>query len=321
MPSAKRAAVGVAVAVVALMTWHATLGGRAADARAPPRIASSLPAFYQGPWPPADAAARIFNAGSCRRYRAAVPPERRLVAPAGLLHAGTHLAAAVPPQVCRLPGGGAFGGEVPWGKHNPLDFRGVYSRAAAPPRDPGDVLPLVVIKDPLTWIQGLCDVAYVGTLSYSRAEKPPTPRCPKRNATDSWVPGTRVVVDYHDTAAAERTYPSLVHLWKEWYGAYMTDPRPNLIVRYEDLLFDPVATWTAVCECAGGAALPVPPAAFQPAVVKGYGRADDAAGYLALYGSEAERLGYWGARDFAFFREVAGEMLATFGYNSFPPTP
>jgi hypothetical protein len=60
-----------------------------------------------------------------------------------------------------------------------------------------------------------------------------------------------VTIQYADFVKA---HDSLLHHWNEYYTAYtQTTTFPRVIVRFEDLIFHPVAVTTAVCECAGGA--------------------------------------------------------------------
>jgi len=67
------------------------------------------------------------------------------------------------------------------------------------------------------------------------------------NGSDNW---NNVTVKY---GVGPRMYPSLVHLWNEWYNAYKQHAEyPFIIIRMEDLVFHTKETITAVCECAGG---------------------------------------------------------------------
>lgn len=76
--------------------------------------------------------------------------------------------------------------------------------------------------------------------------------------TRQWNPAT---VKY---GAGIENYPSLVHLWIEWYHQYVrlvlddqiapdqTASYPVLIIRMEDLIFYTQETVTLICQCAGG---------------------------------------------------------------------
>jgi hypothetical protein len=51
--------------------------------------------------------------------------------------------------------------------------------------------------------------------------------------------------------AAEVEYESLVHMWNEWYKAYVDADYPRLLIRYEDTIFHAKQVFTAISECAG----------------------------------------------------------------------
>lgn len=48
-------------------------------------------------------------------------------------------------------------------------------------------------------------------------------------------------------------YPSIVHLWNDWYNSYVnTTDFPRLVVRMEDVVFRAEVVLPKVCECFGG---------------------------------------------------------------------
>ena len=46
--------------------------------------------------------------------------------------------------------------QVPWGKHNPVDWRGQHAAQGLEGVDVDGVLPVVVVKDPFTWMRSMC---------------------------------------------------------------------------------------------------------------------------------------------------------------------
>ena len=46
--------------------------------------------------------------------------------------------------------------QVPWGKHNPVDWRGLHAAQGLEGVDVDGVLPVVVVKDPFTWMRSMC---------------------------------------------------------------------------------------------------------------------------------------------------------------------
>merc|ERR1712187_1101531 len=49
-------------------------------------------------------------------------------------------------------------------------------------------------------------------------------------------------------------FQSLAHLWSDFIMEYMDAKFPLLVVRYEDLLYDPESLIGAICTCLGGQA-------------------------------------------------------------------
>jgi hypothetical protein len=129
--------------------------------------------------------------------------------------------------------------QVPWGKHNPFSWRGSHTADRLSHFNVSEILPVAVIKDPLTWMPSMCRKSYA-----VQFRKPPCCPSPMRPDRPTFK------VNYRSDAPG--TYHSLVELWSKWYREYVDSPLPRLVIRYEDLLFEPRATLGAVCKCAGG---------------------------------------------------------------------
>ena len=52
--------------------------------------------------------------------------------------------------------------QVPWGKHNPVDWRGQHAAQGLEGVDVDGVLPVVVVKDPFTWMRSMCRMDLCG---------------------------------------------------------------------------------------------------------------------------------------------------------------
>mmetsp|Transcript_15636 Transcript_15636/g.31761 ORF Transcript_15636/g.31761 Transcript_15636/m.31761 type:complete len:451 (-) Transcript_15636:1303-2655(-) len=221
---------------------------------------------------------RIVGLEQCEAFRAAVPPERRLMGPAGLFNSATNLlnkllklncvnrARKQKPEYSRfIPTGMAL--QVPWGKHNPITWRlhheaqlgGVVAGQQVPQTD---VLPIVMIKDPITWMSSLCRHPYSARFRHrhlcpnlvpdekDKGKRPgdKTINVIVRFATKHYgsdpLPGptNKTFVDY-DT---------ILDFWSIWYKQYLDADFPRLMIRFEDLLFHAEETITEVCECGGG---------------------------------------------------------------------
>lgn len=218
---------------------------------------------------------------------------------------------------------------MPWGKHNPLDFRGkhfaqMFERVAI-----DDVLPIVVVKDPrggrvperapskrdpvrcyscraesspppffrrLTWMKSMCRMQYAARFRHGQAQCCPHP-----------VARTRTDVAFRKEFP-ERNYSSLPALWAEWNDAYFRWDKPRLMVRYEDLLWQSKSTTKAICECVGGELSPD----FNPIALSAKGGAGH--GYHetgknaadAKYGNETLRYAHLVDADVDFVNEHAG---------------
>merc|ERR1712048_36239 len=97
-----------------------------------------------------------------------------------------------------------------------------------------DVLPVMVVKDPLQWFQSTCRHQY---FSFRRQGR----KCPGPLANTG---------GNHEG----EEFKSLPHLWSDFIMEYMDAKFPLLVVRYEDLLYDPVSLIGAICTCLGGKA-------------------------------------------------------------------
>jgi hypothetical protein len=84
-----------------------------------------------------------------------------------------------------------------------------------------NVLPVVLIRDPYSWMQSMCKHPY--SAKWEHADD----HCPNRIKKDgSAVP---VSINYPGKTAE---WDSLVHLWSDWYNQYLTADYPRLMVRY-----------------------------------------------------------------------------------------
>ena len=60
--------------------------------------------------------------------------------------------------------------QVPWGKHNPVDWRGQHAAQGLEGVDVDGVLPVVVVKDPFTWMRSMCRVDLCGNVFSSNSD-------------------------------------------------------------------------------------------------------------------------------------------------------
>ena len=263
--------------------------------------AGAVPKMY-GPGGP-----RIYGLESCPAFRAMTPPRSRQVAPAGLFNTGTNLLDSLLSKNCN-PATVTSKWQVPWGKHNPVQWRGQHFAPSSPrSQNVSYVLPVMIVKDPLTWFKSMCRNAYAARFVHP-------PGCPSpleaTHGPVAWQPDRKYF------------YDSLAHLWSIWNRAYADlDPRvPRLVVRYEDLLFDAEATVGQICACAGSSLKPNGFAQTAGAAKggTGHGATNDREHALQMYGSAEKRIAGYEESDVAFMRAHLDPALVDFFHYFLP---
>jgi len=208
----------------------------------------------------------IYGLDSCHRYRRKVPANRRTIAIAGMPNTGTNAMYKMLKN-CNV----SYRWQVPWKKHLPYHSSAEY--------DAKDLLPVVLIKDPLEWLASTCRKQYFKV----RTGK----SCPS--------PIINMSGTYFETATPETHKPfnNIVELWSNWHLEYLAAEVPLLMIRTEDLLFNPLDTLGAVCHCAGGTvASPDTFAVLEsaPKWGKGHGTPSNRSEVLDRYTSERAAL-------------------------------
>lgn len=150
--------------------------------------------------------------------------------------------------------------QVPWGKHNPLSYRGLrYAETDDATSNLDNFLPIVMVKDPYTWMQSLCRNQYSADWDFTLQH------CPNLipNEVDKYYGfvrdidhekrllqnGIPMTIKYNPNTTK---YNNMAEAWNAWYGEYFETKIPRLIVRFEDLLLDAKSIITEICECFGG---------------------------------------------------------------------
>lgn len=88
---------------------------------------------------------------SCERYRQQVKQRRRYAAPAGMFNTGTNALAFHLEHNLRA----MFKWQVPWGKHRMESVRLTHIAPSMEKAIKEDALPIVMIRDPLHWMQSM----------------------------------------------------------------------------------------------------------------------------------------------------------------------
>ncbi len=282
----------------------------------------------------------IVGLDRCQAYRESVIPEHRIMGPAGMFNSATNLLNKLLKLNCENKarmhkGHKANTGmmlQAPWGKHNPASYRLHHEAAVGGKavKDQRDFLPIVMIKDPVTWMASMCRHPYEARWRHMVAH------CPnlvpneydKRRKPGEGTMGIKVkfaTKHIGDEPLPDKTnktfihYDSLVELWNEWYGEWRDVDFPRLMVRFEDLLFHAEETISKICTCQGGTMMKH--FRYVEDSAKGQGGPHaGSAGFLAslvTYGNKTLRMDgiLTDARDLKYAREkLDKELMSTFGY-------
>ncbi len=147
------------------------------------------------------------------------------------------------------------------GKHTPAKFRHDHLAPKNENQTADDCLPIVMIRNPFTWMSSMCRIPYSAFWERSDPGTNGKDVCPhlayadgRRHATNTG--GTTrtspVGLEYKFSGHA-LSYDSLAHLWNDWYAGYWRDADfPFLMVRLEDLIFRQYEATRLICDCAGG---------------------------------------------------------------------
>ena len=273
-------------------------------------VSDALPPFY-------GEGVKMVGLDTCDAYRTQQKPHMRRWAPAGMFNTGTNTLLDLMHMNCQFPDRTGRHGfwQVPWGKHNPLSWRGGHwapqfqgERRFRP--DPLSILPVVVVKDPTTWMKSMCRNQYECRFRHRPSHR--SAACP------SPVKETQTTMRYQPTKPS--FYDSLPHFWRAWNGEYLNSTAPRLLIRFEDLLWNSEETIRKVCACVGGRPLRRFSQAHgvsKDARLGHVGPVNDRAKALRLYGSEAERFRHYTREDLEYVRDVAGAspLFRALGYD------
>jgi hypothetical protein len=199
------------------------------------------------------------NMSSCARFRATVPAATAYIGTAGLYNTGTNALTYYMRENLVMPANTVVGHhqgiltQVPWDKHwlykTATKNHTVAAAAAHYAQYPAKkVLPVVIVRDPLTWTQSTCrqpyDIHFAASADNKLGEQQQCPRSIQHSAVQ--IP----------KMTGNRTWPTALNLWNDWYNEYFENSKDDqfrLMIRFEDLLFRPKHVLDAVRRCAGAA--------------------------------------------------------------------
>ncbi|EED89341.1 predicted protein [Thalassiosira pseudonana CCMP1335] len=250
----------------------------------------------------------IHGLETCEPYRETVPPENRMTGPAGLFNTGTNLLFQLMKENCDIkeakhstshhePRENGIRYQPPWGKHNPPKthrFKNV-AQAWGGGIKQDDFLPIVLIKDPYSWMGSECRHKYFANWDHT-------------------------TVKY---AIGEGEYTSLLDVWNVWYNEYEELSFPMLQTRFEDLLFHGEEVLKIACECVGGVFTDdfvyIERNAKEDLPI--HTGANGLVESLVQYGDPSKRLTGFTDRDrYYASKNLDSQLMEKFGYNP-PPLP
>jgi len=184
-----------------------------------------------------------------------------------------------------------------------------------------NVMPVVLVRDPYTWMQSMCKHPYEARWQHKYSQL-----CPNLAHDKLLNDGQPDMVSVHLKYKPPAEFKSLAHFWGEYYKQYLEADYPRLIVRFEDIQFHAKELIETVCQCAG--AVPRNDDAVFRFVVDSakWGAAHKSEtnmiSAMIKYGSDKNRFTGMKESDFLVARKVfTPEIMELFGYEMPPPTP
>ncbi|CAM9298465.1 unnamed protein product [Chrysoparadoxa australica] len=273
---------------------------------------------------------------TCEAFRgfASYNPYYKFLGVSGMYNSGTNLLEKLLVLNCRSasPDENMFVKLIPWGKHIPVSWRKWFFAIPDPPTSYTPQwetywrpfpLPIVMIKDPLSWMASMCRARYDVWFG-PRDQEDPT-HCPRLVGPDGNAVPARVAYEIPWRRQNNIVvYDSLLEIWNTWYEEWLDIKFPRLMVRFEDLLFHQEEIVKEVCECSGG----VMAEEFQAVTsqAKWHGAPTDRKKALERYSDPAARQAGLRERDIEYVSQhVSQRLLEKFNYlvpePASPPSP
>jgi hypothetical protein len=194
----------------------------------------------------------VLGVDRCEEYRRKTPPSKAYVGVAGLFNTGTNLLEYHLRVNLRHPANKHHSRwQTPWGKHRMASAKWNNTVAVSVTDNKDYALPIVIVRDPLQFMQSMCRHPYAASWRHGEHH------CPNLVPSDSdHANYNNLQEKFGVTVKFEKNltehFDSLAELWSGWYNEYLKADYPILIVRFEDLVFRPVSVMEKVAECMGG---------------------------------------------------------------------
>jgi hypothetical protein len=167
---------------------------------------------------------RIVGKERCEMYRSKVKLQDRKIGVAGLFNTGTNL---LDLHLQRNVHGVENLWQVPWGKHRMASVKLNHTAKDMAKYHKENVLPVIIVRDPLAWLQSMCKSPYAAHWRHGAHH------CPNLVPSDQDLAHFKNVnnvfsVKVNFDAASHYAFDSLAHLWSEWHQQYMDADYPLL---------------------------------------------------------------------------------------------
>lgn len=205
----------------------------------------------------------VLGLETCEAFRKRVPPEQRFIAVAGMFNSGTTAFGLSLQANCRFPEHqkdltnglvkdvNGMLNQPPWAKHK--DARWIENSTIHPGIVKEYVLPVILIRDPYFWMHSMCKEGYGARWDHNSEKHCPNlvPNTYDRKRFKRLKDASSVSVWMGGSRRKGPSWPSLIHLWNDWYESYFNADFPRLIIRFEDTLYHGEQVLRQVCRCGG----------------------------------------------------------------------
>jgi hypothetical protein len=117
--------------------------------------------------------------------------------------------------------------QVPWGKHRMAEVKSTHTANGLEKYKKENVLPIVIVRDPLAWLQSMCNNPYAAHWRHAKHHCPNfIPNEDDRKNFHNLKDVFSVKVNFDQDS--KYSFDSLVHLWSEWHRQYMDADYPVL---------------------------------------------------------------------------------------------
>ena len=169
----------------------------------------------------------IVGKNRCDQFRKKVRLTDRKVGVAGLFNTGTNLLQL---HLFRNIHGVESLWQVPWGKHRMAAVKWNHTANRMDKYNKEHVLPIVIVRDPLAWLQSMCAHPYAAHWRHDEHHCPNlVPNEDDTKRYDHLKETFQVTVRYDKDKQTHWIFDSLVHFWSEYHRQYLDADYPVLL--------------------------------------------------------------------------------------------